>query len=87
MTIIDETAGITLELYHGADYSALLLKDENGIIGRKYYTRRIHKYESKADFTQLKTELETYGYRHGLLPEWDRLQWKENAIDKKQSKC
>jgi len=74
MNTTDTATGITLELYHGADDSALFLKDSSGIIGRKYYTRRIHKYESEADFKRLSTELQTYGYSHGLLPEWERLQ-------------
>ncbi len=73
MIITDKTSGITLELYHGSDDSVIFLKDERGILDRKYYTKRIHKYESNADFARLKTQLETYGYQHGLLPEWDRL--------------
>ena len=64
---------ITLELLNGTDDSAIFLKDENGILGRKYYTRRIHKYESTADYTRLNTQLQTYGYSQGLLPEWDRI--------------
>lgn len=69
------TAGdITLELYHGANDSVIFIKDTHGILGRKYYTSRIHKYESESDYSRLKTELLTYGYSQGLLPEWDRLQ-------------
>lgn len=64
---------IRLEVYHGEDDSVIFLKDDQGILGRRYYTRRIHKYESEADFKRLNTELQTYGYSHGLLPEWDRL--------------
>ena len=73
MTHRDNNTGITLEVYHGPDDSAIFLKDDSGIIGRKYYTRRIHKYESDADYSRLKTELVTYGYSQGLLPEWDRI--------------
>lgn len=64
---------ITLDLYHSESDSVIFLKDENGILGRKYYTRRIHKYESESDFKRLNTELQTYGYTQGLLPEWERL--------------
>ena len=67
---------ITLELYHGTDDSAIFMKDAHGIIGRKYYTRRIHKHDSSSDFKRLAAELQTYGYQHGLLPEWERLQAK-----------
>lgn len=76
-TSIDKATGIKLELYHGEVDSVIFLKDEHGIIGRKYYTRRIHKYESKSDFDRLSTELQTYGYSHGLLPEWERIIKKE----------
>lgn len=75
--IADTTTGITMELYQGEADSVIFLKDEHGIIGRKYYTRRIHKHESKSDFDRLSTELQTYGYSHGLLPEWDRIIKKE----------
>lgn len=68
------TGNITIELYHGTDDSVIFLKDTHGILGRKYYTRRIHKYESSSDFKRLNTQLQTYGYQHGLLPEWERLQ-------------
>lgn len=71
---LDKVTGITLEVYHGESDSAIFLKDAAGIIGRKYYTRRIHKYESDSDYSRLKTELLTYGYSHGLLPEWERIQ-------------
>lgn len=64
---------IKLELYNGSQDSVIFLKDAHGILGRKYYTRRIHKHESKADFDRLNTELQTYGYSHGLLPEWERI--------------
>lgn len=64
---------IKLELYNGENDSVIFLKDEKGILGRKYYTRRIHKYESTSDFKRLNTELQTYGYSQGLLPEWDRI--------------
>ena len=67
---------IKLEMYHGVDDSVIFLKDAQGIIGRKYYTRRIHKYESESDFSRLNTQLQTYGYSQGLLPEWERLQTK-----------
>lgn len=70
------TGDITLELYHGADDSVIFIKDAHGILARKYYTRRIHKHESSSDFKRLNTQLQTYGYQHGLLPEWDRLQAK-----------
>ena len=73
-TATSPTGDITLELHHGADDSVIFIKDAHGIIGRKYYTRRIHKYESSSDFKRLNTELQTYGYQHGLLPEWERLQ-------------
>ena len=73
-TTTSPTGDITLELYHGTDDSVIFIKDAHGIIGRKYYTRRIHKYESSSDFKRLNTELQTYGYQHGLLPEWERLQ-------------
>lgn len=66
--------GIRLELYHGEQESAIFLKDAYGMLGSKYYTKRIHKYESESDFKRLSTELRTYGYQHGLLPEWERLQ-------------
>lgn len=74
--IADTTTGITMELYQGEVDSVIFLKDEHGIIGRKYYTRRIHKYESRSDFDRMNTQLQTYGYQHGLLPEWERLQSK-----------
>jgi hypothetical protein len=64
---------ITLELFHGTGDSVIFLKDEHGILGRKYYTRRIHKYESESDYSRLNTELQTYGYSQGFLPEWERL--------------
>ncbi len=70
-TTKDEPTGISLELYHGDDDSAIFLKDADGIIGRKYYTRRTHKHDSEGDYKNLKTELLTYGYRHGLLPLWE----------------
>lgn len=81
MTKADRTAAaptgdITLELYHGADDSVIFIKDAHGILARKYYTRRIHKFESTSDFKRLNTELQTYGYTQGLLPEWERLQAK-----------
>lgn len=75
-TAIDQN--IKMELYHGPIDSVIFLKDDRGIIGRKYYTRRIHKYESRSDFDRMNTELQTYGYSHGLLPEWDRIQKKGN---------
>ena len=75
----DKLTGITLHLYHGPDDSALFLKDSTGIIGRIYYTRRIHKYESESDYKQLKTQLLTYGYQQGLLPEWERLEQARRA--------
>lgn len=65
-----------MELYQGEADSVIFLKDKHGIIGRKYYTQRIHKYKSSSDFRRLNTELQTYGYTHGLLPEWERLQSK-----------
>ena len=68
------TGNITLELYSGTVDSVILLKDAHGVLGRKYYTLRTHKYESSVDFKRLATELQTYGYQHGLLPEWERLQ-------------
>lgn len=76
MQVTDKTTNITLELYHSDTDSVLFLKDSGGILGRKYYTRRIHKHEARADFKRLNTELQTYGYQHGLLPEWERLQAK-----------
>jgi hypothetical protein len=72
-TTKDEPTGISLELYHADDGSAIFLKDADGIIGRKYYTRRIHKHDSEGDYKNLKTELLTYGYRHGLLPLWEHI--------------
>ena len=71
--VTDNATDITLELYHGDTDSALFLKYKGSIIGRKYYTRRIHKHESRSDFDRLNTELQTYGYQHGMLPEWDRI--------------
>lgn len=76
MTITDKTTDVTLELYHSKDDSVLFLRDKDGIIGRKYYIKRIHKYESESDFSLLKTELLTYGYQHGLLPLWNHLSTK-----------
>ena len=70
------TDDIKLEMYNGKDDSVIFLKDSHGILGRKYYTRRIHKHEATSDFKRLNTELQTYGYSHGLLPEWERLQSK-----------
>lgn len=71
-----ESNNIRLVLYHGTDDSVIFIKDDRGILGRKYYTKRIHKYESTSDFKRLETELQTYGYQQGLLPEWNRLQTK-----------
>lgn len=52
----------------------MFLKDADGIIiGRKYYTRRIHKHDSEGDYKNLKTELLTYGYQNGLLPLWEHI--------------
>jgi hypothetical protein len=65
-------------MYHSKDDSVIFLKDDTGILGRIYYTRRIHKYESESDFSRLNTELRTYGYTQGLLPEWDRITTKNN---------
>lgn len=73
MTITDQVTGVKLELHHGPDDSVILLLDNHGLLGSKHYTRRIHKYEATADYTRLKTELLTYGYSHGLLPEWERI--------------
>lgn len=72
-TASDTTYGITLEVYHSDTDSAIFLKDASGILGRKYYTRRIHKYEANADYSRLNSELQTYGYTQGLLPEWERI--------------
>lgn len=69
---------IKLDMYHSKDDSVIFLKDDTGILGRIYYTRRIHKYESESDFSRLNTELRTYGYTQGLLPEWDRITTKNN---------
>lgn len=63
-----------IEMYHGESDSVIFLKDDRGILGRIYYTKRIHRYESESDFKRLNTELQTYGYSHGLLPEWERLE-------------
>lgn len=73
MKATDKATGIKLELHHGPDDSVILLLDDKGLLGSKHYTRRIHRYESRADYSRLKTELLTYGYSHGLLPEWERL--------------
>ncbi len=64
---------ISLEVYNGDVDSVIFLKDTHGIIGRKYYTRKIHKYESNSDFTFLSSELLTYGYQQGLLPLWEHI--------------
>ncbi len=72
-SILDKATNITMELYQGESDSVIFLKDSTGIIGRKYYTRRIHKYGSETDFSNLKTELLTYGYQHGLLPLWEHI--------------
>ena len=68
---------IKLELFHGSTESAIFLKDSHGILGRMHYIRRIHRYESEADYSRLNTELQTYGYSQGLLPEWNRITAKQ----------
>jgi len=73
ITTKDSTTGVSIELYHSSTDSVIFLKDANGIIGRKYYIKRIHKYESESDYKRLITELNTYGYSHGFLPEWNRI--------------
>ena len=65
---------MTIRLLHASSESVIILEDEKGaVMGSKYYTRRIHKYQSESDYKRLSTELQTYGYAHGLLPEWERI--------------
>lgn len=65
---------MTIRLLHAPSESVIILEDEKGaVMGSKYYTRRIHKYQSESDYKRLSTELQTYGYSHGLLPEWERI--------------
>lgn len=48
-------------LSHYGTGSIITMLDDLKHCGSITYTRKIHKYESKADFDTIKTELMTYG--------------------------
>jgi hypothetical protein len=53
-----------LLLIHGKDHSELVYINNNNV--NEYdiiYTRKIHKFEAKGDFSMANTELQTYGVK------------------------
>jgi len=64
---------IKLKLIETKTESMIQLWDGQGLLGSLHYVSRIHSYLAHSDFDRMNTELQTYGYSHGLLPEWDRI--------------
>lgn len=55
---------MTIRLHRDESASIITLIDEWGThLGDVSYTRRIHKHESDADLSSLRTQLNTYGVR------------------------
>ena len=50
------------QLDHYGTGSVLTCMDGLRHVGAVVYTRKIHRYESEADFSTIKTELQTYGH-------------------------
>ena len=70
---MDTTDDIKLKLIETKTESLIQLWDSKGLLGSLHYVSRTHSYRAHSDFRRLSTELQTYGYSHGLLPEWDRI--------------
>lgn len=63
-------------LKHYTTGSAILQFDDKRQMAQLTYTRRIHKFEAKADYDRIVTELKTYGDQ-AALEEFNRIKTKQ----------
>lgn len=71
-------------LKHYETGSAIIRYDDKRQMAQLTYTRRIHKFEAKADYDRLVTELKTYGDKEAL-EEFNRIKIKQEQDGRLQA--